>query len=146
MRQILFSLLTIFSINSYGQCTDCTSFEEALKKPESVKTLKINQWQQGITLDSVPISIGKFVNAEEIYLSDHDIDNIPAAIGNLRNLKELSFAGCKLAALPEGIFLLKNLKELILLNNEFSEEYINEFKKRVKEEMPNTKLLISGAE
>ncbi len=146
MKNILLILFILLSFNSFGQCTDCNSFENALKNPKEVKSIKINPWQHGITLDKVPVSIKKFVNAEIIYLAGHNFTTIPKEIGNLKKLKELSFAQCKLTQLPEQIFELKNLKELILLNNQFSKEYIIKIKEKFKTKMPNTKVLISGIE
>lgn len=145
MKKAILIILAIWSQNGFGQCINCTSFEEALIKPEKVKSLKINPWQTDITLDSLPVSIGQFINAEIIYLSDHNFSSIPNEIGNLKKLKELSFAGCKLTEIPNEIFLLKNLKELILLDNQFSEEYVKLIKERLSKEMPRTRLLISAA-
>jgi hypothetical protein len=146
MKTIAVLILSITTLQSYSQCSNCTSIEEALKDPQKVKTIKINPWQHKITLESLPNSIGEFVNAEVIYLSDHNISSIPNTIGNLQKLKELSFSGCQLTELPDELFSLKNLNELILLNNQFTQKYIIEVKKRFRKEMPNTKVLISGAE
>lgn len=146
MKGFVLVLLTLLSLQNYGQCTECTSFDEALKDPEKVESLMINSWQHNVTLDSIPVSIAELVNIEVVYLSDHNISEIPTSIGKLKKLKELSFAGCQLKELPEEIYGLKNLRELILLNNQFSDEYIAEVKKRVKAEMPKTKVLISRDE
>jgi len=146
MKKIFLFFLLLWSSISFGQCSDCTTLEAALKAPEKVKTLKFNALQQGVTLDSLPRSVAKLTNIEVMYISDHDIQTIPKEIGLLVNLKELSFAGCKLTRLPEEIFQLKNLRELVLLNNQFSQAYILEIRARFKKEMPRTKLLISGVE
>ena len=143
MKKTLLTLSVIWSVDSFGQCTNCSSFEEALKEPENVKTLKMNPWQHKITLDSLPPAIGKFVNVETIHLTGHNFEAIPKEIGNLKNLRELSFAECKLKELPDEIFLLENLREIILLNNEFPEEYKRELKTRFKQELPKTKLVIN---
>jgi Leucine-rich repeat (LRR) protein len=139
-------LLFIFSgcyLVTFAQCVDCNSFEEALKNPEQVKTLKINSLMQDITLDSVPVTIGRLVNVEILYLSDHNFSTVPKEIGNLTKLKELSFSGSKLTSLPDEIFQLKNLNELLLLNNSFTDEYKATLKERFKKELPATMLLIN---
>jgi hypothetical protein len=146
MKAFIIVVLCFLSLQSVGQCDNCSSFEEALRQPEHVKSLLINPFQHKVTLDSIPVGIGKLVNAEKIYLSDHNITTIPGSIGNLQKLEELSFAGCQISELPEEIFQLKNLKELILVNNQFSEEYLAKVKARFKAEMPNTMVLISSAD
>lgn len=140
------ALIVLGSATGYGQCVNCNSLDEALKKPENVKSLKINAYQNEITLDSLTASIGKLINVEIIYLTDHNITSIPKEIGDLKKLKELSFSGCHLTEIPDEIFLLKNLKELILLDNEFTEEYIQKFKTQFSKELPGAKLMISAAE
>lgn len=146
MKNYFLFFLLLWSSFSFGQCTDCTTLEAALRAPEKVKTLKFNALQQGVTLDSLPRSIAQLTNIEIMYISDHDLQSIPKEIGLLVKLKELSFAGCNLTQLPEEIFQLKNLRELVLLNNKFSPAYMLEVKARFKKEMPGTKLLISGVE
>ncbi len=142
MKKILLILFVVSTFNCFSQCIDCNSMVEALKKPEDVKTLKINSAIQGITLDSIPVAIGKLINLEILYLSDHPFTTIPKEIGNLTNLKELSFAGCKLKSLPAEIFQLKNLKELILVNNAFTEKYKQEISERFLQEMPDTSVML----
>ena len=139
-----FLILFLFAIAPpvFSQCSDCQLLSEALKEPKSVIKLKHNSYQTGVTLDSLPASIGKMENIEILYLSDHEIKSIPPEIGQLKKLKGLSFAGCKLESLPEEIFLLTNLKELVLLDNQFSEEYKKELKKKLAEKLPDTKVFL----
>ena len=143
MRITALLVLCFFSFQSFGQCVDCTSIQEALKNPEMVKTLKINSWIHDTKLNSIPKSIDKLINVELIYLTDHDITKLPRSINKLSKLKELSLAGCKLESLPEEVFELKNLSLLILLYNKFSNESIITLQKKVKDKMPQTKLLIN---
>jgi Leucine-rich repeat (LRR) protein len=143
MKYILSILIALCYVSAFAQCTECTSFEEALKNPEKVQTLSINSLVNDITLESVPASIGKFVNAEIIYLTDHTFTSVPKEIGNLTKLKELSLSGSPITSLPDEIFQLKNLKELILLNCDFSEAYKAEFKKRAEKELPSTDLMLN---
>jgi Leucine-rich repeat (LRR) protein len=142
MKLPLFLLTLVLSINVFGQCTKCNSFDEALRKPEAVKSIIINSYMHGITLDSVPSFIEKFTGLEGLYLTDQNISAIPAEVGKLTKLKELSFGGCQLTEVPDFIFELKNLKELILFSNPFSEEYKEALKKKCAEKLPNTVLMI----
>ena len=142
MKLILFITLFFFSTQSFAQCTECTSFKEALKKPESVKSLIINGGISGEPLDSIPSSIGKLANLEILYLTDHNIKTIAPEIANLKKLKELSFGGNKLTEVPDFVFELKGLKELILFTNSFSESYKKTLQDKAKQNLPNTVLLI----
>lgn len=54
----------------------------------------------------------------------------------------MSLAGGVLEKIPNAIFKLKNLKELLLNDNEFSEDYIAELKVKLKQELPNTKVIL----
>ena len=139
----IFSLVALFlSISSFSQCEECSSFKEAIKKPEMVKSLIMNGSITGNRLDSIPASIALFTNLEILYLTDQPIKTIIPEMASLKNLKELSFGGCKLTTIPDFIFGLKNLKELILFDNPFTDEYKNVLKDRVKKEMPKTMLML----
>lgn len=139
----IFSLAALFfNINSFSQCEDCNSFKEAIKKPEMVKSIIMNGSITGNRLDSIPASIGLFINLEILYLTDQPIKTITPEMANLKKLKELSFGGCKLTTIPDFIFEMKNLKELILFDNPFTDEYKNTLKDRVKKEMPKTQLML----
>lgn len=142
MKQALIFLLLCVPTSIFAQCTECNSFEAALKKPEMVKSIIINSHVNKIVVDSVPSFIGQFVNLEILYLTDQPITHIPPSIGQLTKLKELSFASCQLTQLPDAVFTLKNLRELILFTNPFSEGYKAQLKKKVKALMPKTQLLI----
>lgn len=142
MKGLILIVLISLSLTGKSQCTDCTSLTEALKDPQKVRTLKFNGWQSGIRLDSLPPGIGLLVNAEIIYLSDHNIKTIPKEIGNNKKLKVLSFAGCQIESLPEEIFTLTNLKELILFDNQFSDETKKDLEIKFKKLLPKTKILL----
>ena len=142
MKRILSILALLFAMNSFGQCEDCSSFKEAEKKPEMVKSIIINGSITGNRLDSIPASIASFTNLEILYLTDQPIKTLTPELANLKRLKELSFGGCKLTTVPDFIFEMKNLKELILFDNAFTEEYKNALKDRVKKEMPKTVLMV----
>jgi Leucine rich repeat len=142
MKKILPLIICLFAIKSFSQCSSCNSFEEALKKPEMVKSIIINAFIHKITLDSIPRSIGSFINLEILFLTDQNIHSIPNEIGKLSKLKELSFGGCKLSVIPDILFSLKNLKELILSDNPFTDSYKKALEINLKKEMPKTKILL----
>lgn len=140
MKKLLLSIVCPFALNAYSQCADCNSFEEALKKPEIVKSITINPFLHKITLDSIPRSIESFINLEGLFLTDHNIHSIPDEVGKLSKLKELCFGGCKLTEIPDAIFSLKNLKELILFDNPFPDNYKKKLGEKLKKELPGTKI------
>lgn len=141
MKSIFAIAAFSLSVSSFGQCIKCESFEEALKDPAKVKSISINPNTGGDFLEEIPASISKFTNLEELYLSDHGLAAIPKEIGSLKKLKVLGLAGNSLEKLPEELFSLTQLKELILFDNAFSEEYLEELQKKVKQKMPKTKLM-----
>lgn len=144
MKQlILFTTFLFFSFQLNAQCEECKSFEEALKDPKKVTSLKINSRVDGIHLDEIPIEIGQLVNLKVLYLSDQEISSIPPEIEKLQKVRVISFAGCQLTELPDEIYKLKKLREIILLSNEFSEEQAAEIRKRFKKELPKTRVLIN---
>lgn len=142
MKGIILIALISLSLSGKSQCTECTSLAEALKDPQQVRTLKFNGWQRGNRLDSLPQSIGLLVNAEIIYISDHNIKTIPKEIGNIKKCNVLSFAACLLESLPEEIFTLTNLKELILNDNQFSDDTKRELTIKFKKLLPKTKIML----
>ncbi|MDX5448364.1 MAG: hypothetical protein LPK47_08300 [Bacteroidota bacterium] len=146
MRILIAISLFLSSWFTFAQCEKCTSFEEAFKDPSMVRSIMINSWQSGVSLDSIPENIGVFENLEILYLSDHNFNSVPPSLADLKKLRELSFAGCQFTDVPEEIFQLTQLNELILLNNAFSSEKVMELKKRFAEEMPKTKVLINSGE
>lgn len=119
-------------------CKDCNSLRDALAAPEIVKSLIISKDLQGVNLESLPPSIGQLKNLKILYLTGHSFTSVPKEIGQLKKLKELSLADCSLTSLPEEIFGLKKLKELLLYDNDFSESYVEELKRKFVEKMPGT--------
>jgi hypothetical protein len=142
MKGLILIALISLSLAGKSQCTECTTLAEALKDPQKVRTLKFNGWQSGIKLDSLPRTIGLLVNAETIYISDHNIKTIPKEIAYCTQLKVLSFAACQLESLPEEIFTLTNLKELILNDNQFSDETKKALEIKFKKLLPKTKIIM----
>lgn len=143
MKHTLLILFNCFLfIQLQAQCEACVSFEDALKDPKKVASLKINSHVNKVKLDEIPLEIGQLVNLKVLYLSDHDISSIPTEIKNLTKLKVVSFAGCNLTSIPEEMYQLKKLREVILLNNEFSEEDAKMIYERFKKELPKTRVMI----
>ncbi|OYU80518.1 MAG: hypothetical protein CFE23_08490 [Flavobacterium sp. BFFFF1] len=142
MKKFAALLFLLLPVISFGQCVKCQSFEEADKDPEKVLSIKINPHTTDITLDEIPTAISKYTNLETLYLSDYGFTSVPKEIGSLSKLKSLSLAGNELETLPEEIFNLKALQELILFSNNFSDAYKAQLKKKLKEKLPNVKLLI----
>lgn len=143
MRLFISSILISLSLAVSAQCVNCNSLEEALKDPKKVKSLKVNPWQHGITMEELPASIGELENLEVLFLTGHAFHSIPPEIGKLKKLKELGFAETELIDLPDELFELRQLKELILLNTTLSEEYKEKIKPLLKEKLPKTKVFIN---
>jgi hypothetical protein len=141
MRSYWMLFVMCFSLSAVGQCVKCNSFAEARKKPEKVISIAINGMMHE-AVDSVPPFIGEFVNLEFLYLTDQIISKIPNEIGKLTKLKELSFGGCQLTSIPDFIFDMTHLLEITIPNNQFTEEYKEELRKKFIEKMPNTKVMI----
>ncbi|MDA7502065.1 hypothetical protein N8482_02205 [Chitinophagales bacterium] len=127
-------------------CEVCETLEDALVAPEGVIELMINPYSKGQNIQIVPAEIGLLENLEILYITEQSISDLPLEIAQLKNLRELGLAGCKFTELPEVVFELKQLDELILYDNPFTKEYIEELKKRVGKELPNTILLIDDDE
>jgi Leucine-rich repeat (LRR) protein len=143
MKKIIILFVLIISTVSFGQCQKCTSITEASKEPEKVKSLIINGYMSPDGPFTIfPKEIENFKNLQILYLSDQQFTEVPEFVGNLTNLIELSLAGGELEKVPNSIFNLKNLKELLLNDNNFSEEYLVELKKKLKVELPNTKVIL----
>lgn len=141
MRKMITTALICLPLFGIGQCVKCTSFAEAEKDPAKAISIKMNAATAEDSFEEIP-DLSPYVNLEILYLSDFGFSEMPASIGKLRKLKELSFAGNELDGLPEELFQLKQLQELILFGNAFSDQYKAELQKRMKKEMPNTKLMI----
>jgi hypothetical protein len=142
MKLSTYIVLSLVPLFSFGQCKDCTSFQEAIKNPEIVETIKINPWIQAVELGEIPYEISAFTNLRKLFLPGHPFKVLPETLTQLKSLEELSFADCQLEKLPDFMFSLTQLKELILLDNNFDEEYKEYLKNKFKTEMPKTKVLL----
>ena len=143
MKFLITSIFISFSITASAQCVDCNSLEEALKDPKKVKSLKVNPWQHGISMDELPASIGELENIEVLFLTGQAFHSIPPEIAKLKKLRELGFAESELTSIPDDLFELTQLKELILLNTTLSEEYKEKIRPILKEKLPKTKVFLN---
>jgi hypothetical protein len=143
MKKFTFALLLLVAYSSYGQCEFCNSLEEALKKPEMVRSLKINPYTNKVPpMDSLPASIGSFPNLEVLYLTGHNFTSLPVEIGNLKKLRDLSFSECKLTWVPHELFSLTGLKGVILMDNKFPDDYKKYLRKMFDKHLPYAKVLL----
>ncbi len=69
-------------------------------------------------------------------VTKNKIDTISSQISNLNNLTKLDLSFNDLSYLPEDIFELKKLQKLLLEGNNFTEEQIKKYRKK----LPNTKI------
>ncbi|CCG52997.1 Hypothetical protein precursor [Flavobacterium indicum GPTSA100-9 = DSM 17447] len=141
MKQLIFLLLLSFSSLSFAQCVKCTSLEEATKEPLKVKSLQLNSYLTEEEISDFPKEIEKMTNLEILYFTDFEITEIPDFIGNLRELKSISFSGTTIKSLPSSLLNLKKLKELILFNTSIPNEFLVNFEKQLKVDIPSCKIL-----
>ena len=86
-----------------------TSLPESIGRLSNLQELIISN----NNLISLPESIGKLYNLQELYLHNNNLTELPESIGSLYNLKYLNVSDNKLTSLPESIQSLSNLKTLI---------------------------------
>ncbi|MBN1923526.1 MAG: leucine-rich repeat domain-containing protein [Nanoarchaeota archaeon] len=68
-------------------------------------------------LGSIPESITRLVNLEELRLNRNPLFKFPEEILELKNLKSLMIQNININALPERIYLLSKLEDLTISNN-----------------------------
>lgn len=141
MKNFFILLLIGISSFTYAQCTTCKSLNEANKAPLQVTSLLLNSYFIDEELTQFPKEIEQMKNLETLYFTDFEITEIPNFIGDLTKLKSLSFSGTSINSLPKSIFQLKNLTEIILLNTSLSKEYLINFEKEMKVQLPACKVL-----
>src|SRR4051794_25960471 len=113
---IIYFLFLVNSISCFSQSTGWhTDYKAALKNAENVLKLRCND------LDSLPASIGKFTNLEELDLSLSRISKLPPEIGDLRKLERLKIWSTNLTSLPKEIGDLLQLRYLDVGENEITE-------------------------
>ena len=89
------------------------SLEEAMANPNEVYRLNLHKSK----LTKFPVEIFKFVNLNELILSNNKIVKIPAEITGLTYLQNLNLANNEFISIPPEIALLKNLQVLTLNRN-----------------------------
>jgi len=77
--------------------------------PEIVKLTKL-KFLKVAMLSSLPESIGKLTNLEELNLKDGRLTSLPESIGKLTKLEKLTLFNNKLTSLPPSIGKLTNLE------------------------------------
>jgi Leucine-rich repeat (LRR) protein len=90
------------------------SLKEALQSPEKVYRLHL----KGKGLSSIPESVFKLPNLQELVLSRNKFTEIPPEIVRLENLQRLNFSKNKLRFVNPVISQLKHLKYLIISQND----------------------------
>jgi len=81
--------------------------------PEIVKLTKLKFLKVSM-LSSLPESIGKLTNLEELNLKDGRLTSLPESIGKLTKLEKLNLFNNKLTSLPTSIGKLTNLEDFNL--------------------------------
>ena len=82
-----------------------TSLDIALETPEDVYILDLSYTE----VISIPNSIEKLINLEELHLNSAELYSLPESIGKLINLKWISLANNYSNEIPS---LIENLKKL----------------------------------
>lgn len=91
------------------------SIEEALKEPNEVKTLRI---QQNIDPNIIGKSLIKFNNLEKLIITGNKLlDKIPEEINSLTNLTSIELSNNGFTELPDLVFKLNQLRYLDIRNN-----------------------------
>jgi Leucine-rich repeat (LRR) protein len=98
----------LLSDRELAQIPPVENMSAALKHPELVYRLHLN----GLT--ELSDQINKFVNLQELRLTNNLLTKLPSQIGQLRKLKKLHLANNRLTHLPREIGQLSNLQELDL--------------------------------
>jgi len=116
-KSLLTFLLIFIAQFTYSQ-QDCVySLEEALKKPEAVECLCL-QNKDFVTL---PSEIYELVNLKELNIGVcYHLEFISNDIARLNKLEKLVISNCRIAKLTDSISELKELRILYLLDNSFT--------------------------
>jgi Leucine-rich repeat (LRR) protein len=101
---------TLDSLKNYKEYT---KLEEALKEPDKVFRLNLNN--QSFT--EFPKGLSKFSNLEYLSLRNDHLTSLSPEIGSLKKLKVLDLGGNDFSVLPKDFTKLQNLEELYLDND-----------------------------
>ena len=105
----------IFTTNSFAQ-NKYTSLKEALKNPEQVKVLSL----ENQNIERFPIEILKLKNLTHLGLAQNKLSSFPREIRQLKNLTWLNLRENKFTTLPKEVLQLNKLKTLYLGWNKIS--------------------------
>jgi hypothetical protein len=107
------ALLPLYNKATRGRYNDLT---KALKQPDRVKSLYLQQQKRSV----LPDSIGILGNLQELSLYGMGLTSLPPSIGKLQRLKKLNAMSNRLTRLPDNIAQWKQLQELKLRNNKLT--------------------------
>jgi Leucine-rich repeat (LRR) protein len=112
-----------------------SNLEEALKAPEKVYRLNLNNQKFKMPSDSI---WSKFINLEYLSLKNDHLKKIPGGLGRLKKLRVLDLSGNDFKILPQSLSSLENLTELFL-----NDEKEMDFNKSIGviDNLPNLRIL-----
>jgi Leucine-rich repeat (LRR) protein len=110
---ILFVVLA-FVVNSTAQIKVFNNLSEAFKQPEKVKSINLARKQ----ISSLPDSFSRFVNLEQLVISDNNFTAFPGVVLQCKKLKKLDAAANKFSEIPASLSTLENLEELSFAYND----------------------------
>ena len=87
-----------------------TSLPKSLGRLFNLQNLNLS----GTPITTLPESMGMLSNLQRLDLSSSRISFLPESVGRLEKLRSLDLRGTPIASLPESIRLLGNLQELLL--------------------------------
>ncbi len=114
MRRVLFLLILFFVGELSAQQKVFSDLNEAFKQPEKVKSINLARKQ----ISSLPDSFSRFVNLEQLVISDNNFTTFPAVVLQCKKLKKIDAAANKFAEIPATLSALENLEELSFAYND----------------------------
>jgi Leucine-rich repeat (LRR) protein len=114
MKSLLFLLMMFFVVEVSAQHKVFDNLNEAFKQSEKVKSINLARKQ----ISSLPDSFSRFVNLEELVISDNNFNVFPAVVLQCKKLKKLDAAANKFTEIPASLSALQNLEELSFAYND----------------------------
>ncbi len=115
----LILVFAFFALHAYSQVSidvskkKYSSWEEAMKNPESVTHLDLSLQQ----LKELPKEIALFKNLEVLDLSFNHLTDLPAELKELKKLKILDLSGCRrMRQLPAVVKEMNWLEEIRIID------------------------------
>jgi Leucine-rich repeat (LRR) protein len=113
-------IFIIFTTNAFGQQTEFTDLDKALKAPEKVECLELGNQSTYSHSKELPGKLAQCNNLHKIYFGWHknfDLPKLFLLLSQLPKLDTLEMYACDLKELPKEIGLLTHLKCLNLSLN-----------------------------